>query len=329
MTQRGARPDGSPSAGCARRARPTPRPRLALRGRPAGRRLGSASTRERDRMLGPAARPRARRLDARPAAAATSRARDRTATPGTRRVIADARNDDNLAVAQTHVAFIRFHNRVVEHETTRDAPAGERLTLARGGIVTRHFQWMVWFDFLPRICDPDVLDDVWRDGRKAFEPGVGPRRRRRRCRSSSPSACSALGHSMVRSHVRLEPLRRPTPPRPVRPLRPRRRPRRDARGCGAPASPTSGGSTTSASGPAASRPGERNAGARASTRGSRTGCATCPPGTFDGERRRRREDARAEPRVPQPDEGPRASGSRPGRTMAAFLSAPRRRPWGR
>ena len=34
-------------------------------------------------------------------------------TPGPGATIPDPRNDENLAVAQTHLAFIRFHNRVV------------------------------------------------------------------------------------------------------------------------------------------------------------------------------------------------------------------------
>jgi hypothetical protein len=99
--------------------------------------------------------------------------RDAARKPGYKAVIGDPRNDDNLAVAQTHLAFIRFHNRVVEHETDPDAPVGERLAVARE-IVTRHYQWVVWKDLLPRICDPHVLDAVWRDGRTAIDPGAGP-----------------------------------------------------------------------------------------------------------------------------------------------------------
>ena len=40
--------------------------------------------------------------------------------------------------------------------------------------VTRHYQWMIKTDFLPRICDPDVVKDVFTNGRKAFEVGVPP-----------------------------------------------------------------------------------------------------------------------------------------------------------
>ena len=110
--------------------------------------------------------------------------------------IADARNDDNLGVAQTHAALLRFHNRVADEETTASDPF-TRFEQARD-IVTRHFQWIVWFDFLPRICDPAVLADVLAGGRKAFEPGLG-----RGVPPTMPLEFSAgvfrLGHSMVRS----------------------------------------------------------------------------------------------------------------------------------
>ena len=38
----------------------------------------------------------------------------RVETIGATALIPDKRNDENLAVAQTHLAMIRFHNRVVE-----------------------------------------------------------------------------------------------------------------------------------------------------------------------------------------------------------------------
>jgi Animal haem peroxidase len=112
-------------------------------------------------------------------------------------VIPDVRNDDNVAVAQIHAAFIRLHNRVVATRTDADAPVAERYARARR-IVTRHFQWIVWFDYLRRICDPGVLDDVWANGRKIFEPDAD--------RHDAPTmpvefsvAAFRLGHSMVRS----------------------------------------------------------------------------------------------------------------------------------
>jgi hypothetical protein len=111
-------------------------------------------------------------------------------------VIPDPRNDENLAVAQTHLAFIRFHNRVVD-TLPSGTPAAVKFMRARK-IVTRHYQWMIKTDFLPRICDPDVVKDVFTNGRKAFEVGVSP--------TAIPTmpiefsvAAYRLGHSMVRA----------------------------------------------------------------------------------------------------------------------------------
>lgn len=119
----------------------------------------------------------------------------RSAADRRRAVIPDPRNDENLAVAQTHCAFIRFHNRVVD-TLPRSVPASQRFAKARE-IVTRHYQWMVRHDFLPRICARAVVDDVFHNGRKAFEVGAAP--------TDVPTmpiefsiAAYRLGHSMVR-----------------------------------------------------------------------------------------------------------------------------------
>jgi len=109
--------------------------------------------------------------------------------------IPDFRNDENLVVAQTHLAFIRFHNRVVAE--LADVPAGQRFKRARRQ-VTKHYQWMVRHDYLPRICDPGVVDDVFANGRKFFEVGADP--------TEVPTmpvefsvAAFRLGHSMIRA----------------------------------------------------------------------------------------------------------------------------------
>jgi hypothetical protein len=116
------------------------------------------------------------------------------ATPSSAK-IPDPRNDENLAVAQTHLAFIRFHNRVVD-TLPAATPASVKFMRARK-IVTRHYQWMIKTDFLPRICDPDVVKDVFTNGRKAFEVGVPPTQLPTMPIEFSVAAYR-LGHSMVR-----------------------------------------------------------------------------------------------------------------------------------
>jgi hypothetical protein len=118
-----------------------------------------------------------------------------TAAAKRKAIIPDPRNDENLAVAQTHLAFMRFHNRVVD-TLPASVPPAQRFARARK-IVTGHYQWMLRTDFLPRICAQGVVNDVFTNGRKAFEVGVPP--------TDVPTmpiefsvAAFRLGHSMIR-----------------------------------------------------------------------------------------------------------------------------------
>jgi Animal haem peroxidase len=111
-------------------------------------------------------------------------------------LIPDSRNDENLAVANVHLGLIRFHNRVVD-TLPGETPPARRFALARE-IVVKHYQWMIRTDFLPRVCDRAVLDDVFKDGRKAFEPNPSP--------IDVPTmplefsvAAFRFGHSMIRA----------------------------------------------------------------------------------------------------------------------------------
>ena len=81
--------------------------------------------------------------------------------------IPDTRNDENLAVAQTHLMFIRFHNTVVNKLATT-TPSVLLFPTARRDVVM-HYQWMLRTDYLPRIVDEDIVDDVYTNGRKFFE----------------------------------------------------------------------------------------------------------------------------------------------------------------
>ena len=118
-----------------------------------------------------------------------------TAAAKRKALIPDSRNDENLAVAQMHLAFIRFHNRVVDTLPTSVLPA-QRFAVARE-LVTKHYQWMLRTDYLPRICAQGVVNNVFTSGRKAFEVGATP--------TDVPTmpiefsvAAFRLGHSMIR-----------------------------------------------------------------------------------------------------------------------------------
>jgi hypothetical protein len=76
-------------------------------------------------------------------------------------------------------------------------PPAQRFNEARK-IVTKHYQWMLRTDYLPRIVAPSVVNSVFNSGRKIFEVNAPP--------NSMPTmplefsvAAFRLGHSMVRA----------------------------------------------------------------------------------------------------------------------------------
>jgi hypothetical protein len=112
-------------------------------------------------------------------------------------IIPDPRNDENLAVAQTHLAMIRFHNRVVDTQLG-GVPAAQKFDKARE-IVTKHYQWMIRTDYLPRIAKAAVINNIFNNNkRKVFEVNAAP--------TDVPTmpiefsiAGFRLGHAMVRA----------------------------------------------------------------------------------------------------------------------------------
>lgn len=109
-------------------------------------------------------------------------------------LIPDRRNDENLIVGQTHLAFMRFHNAVCVKLAKQSVPSALLFESARE-LVVKHYQWMVVNDFLPRIVDPAIVTDVFTNGRRVFEPDS----------SGNPTmpiefsvAAYRVGHSMIR-----------------------------------------------------------------------------------------------------------------------------------
>ncbi len=61
-----------------------------------------------------------------------------------RAIIGDPRNDENVIVSQLQAIFLRFHNRMADEFPTADFESIQRL-------VRWHYQWVVLYDFLPKI----------------------------------------------------------------------------------------------------------------------------------------------------------------------------------
>jgi len=78
-----------------------------------------------------------------------------------RALIGDPRNDENTIVSQLQVAFIRFHNAVVD-KVGNESPGrskDEVFKLAQQQ-VRWHYQWVVVNDFLRRLVGKVVIDDI-------------------------------------------------------------------------------------------------------------------------------------------------------------------------
>lgn len=112
-----------------------------------------------------------------------------------RAFIGDSRNDENLILAQTHLAFLRLHNVFVDRGN--DFAAARKLT-------TWHYQWLIVNEFLPAISHAETLAAViasaaplykrFYDARKSqLQPGSLP------MPLEFSAAAFRFGHSMVRA----------------------------------------------------------------------------------------------------------------------------------
>jgi len=108
-------------------------------------------------------------------------------------LIGDPRNDENLVVAQLHLAFLKFHNAVVDHLEPEPAKQLARFDEARR-IVTWTYQWLVVNDFLGRLLQKNAVQDVLDRGRQHFrfekEPFIPV---------EFSVAAYRFGHSMIRN----------------------------------------------------------------------------------------------------------------------------------
>jgi Animal haem peroxidase len=142
-------------------------------------------------------------------------------------LVGDPRNDENMLLAQWHLAVIKFHNVLVDHlragkitdvfgGTLPHRPPDEPDTeqpgvpldqlldvenyydevFARAQQLARwHYQWIIVHEFLPAVGDPGIVTDIERNGTRFFRPGDHPFMPV----EFSVAAFRALGHPSVRS----------------------------------------------------------------------------------------------------------------------------------
>src|SRR5262249_27898883 len=80
-----------------------------------------------------------------------------------RALIGDPRNDEHLIVSQLHLAFLKYHNKVVD-EIVKANPSlsGTALFEQARQVVRWHYQWIVLREFLERVVGEKVIKDILR-----------------------------------------------------------------------------------------------------------------------------------------------------------------------
>ncbi len=113
-------------------------------------------------------------------------------------LIGDDRNDENLIIAQLHLAFLRFHNAIVD---TLDAEMPDEAKFAEARrLTTLTYQHLVLHEYCGAICDAEILSDTLSGNRAEFYrefsggAGVMP--------LEFSVAAFRFGHSMIRHEYR-------------------------------------------------------------------------------------------------------------------------------
>src|SRR6266699_610441 len=110
-----------------------------------------------------------------------------------RALVGDPRNDVHLIISQLHLAFLKFHNAIVDHLRQQGVAASDVYNEARR-LVRWHYQWIVEHEFLPLSAGQELVDDILRNGVRFYSVDAYPY-----IPVEFADAAYRFGHSQVRS----------------------------------------------------------------------------------------------------------------------------------
>jgi len=110
-----------------------------------------------------------------------------------RALVGDPRNDVHLIISQLHLAFLKFHNRVVDWLRDQGLPASDVFNEARK-LVRWHYQWIVAHEFLPLSVGDALMDDLLTNGTHYYAYDESPF-----IPVEFADAAYRFGHSQIRS----------------------------------------------------------------------------------------------------------------------------------
>jgi Animal haem peroxidase len=115
-----------------------------------------------------------------------------------RAIIADPRNDENVVIAGLQIAFLRFHNRIVDLiRQNRPGLSVEEAFREARRLATWHYQWVILHEILPQFVGSDLAHSIMASGSQFYAPSVG--------QAVIPvefQIAYRFGHSMVRPSYR-------------------------------------------------------------------------------------------------------------------------------
>jgi hypothetical protein len=115
-------------------------------------------------------------------------------------LIGDPRNDTHVFAAHLHLMLLHCHNGLVDRLRTEGETEPALFDAARRAL-TRHYQWILVHDFLPRLVGRPVVSDVLARGGRFFGPAPGE--------AFLPlefaDAAYRYGHSQIRHTYQLQP----------------------------------------------------------------------------------------------------------------------------
>ena len=110
-----------------------------------------------------------------------------------RALVADPRNDVHLLISQLHLAFLKFHNAIVDHLRQEGVPASDVFNEARR-LVRWHYQWIVEHEFLPLSAGQELVENILNNGVQFYIIDTYPF-----IPVEFADAAYRFGHSQVRS----------------------------------------------------------------------------------------------------------------------------------
>lgn len=84
-------------------------------------------------------------------------------------IIGDPRNDENLIVSQLHLAFLKFHNAVVDQVMASGITNPNEAFDEAQRLVRWHYQWIVLHEFLPHTVGQPLVTDILKNGRRSYD----------------------------------------------------------------------------------------------------------------------------------------------------------------